>query len=237
MMFSCQVWGCNDVDRSIEIKNNMMRDQIKQYLSDRQGTYYLHSFFEKQIDDLIQRAMLLPAIQRDYHISSYELAIIEDRGSIILVSEGNLYCFFFSPLHFFLGYDVESSRELLTIKRWTLPQDLTNAVTEFKKTRDQIIAEEDNGIFNEEQWAIQKISRSNSRHYRYLLFLWPQKTGYHFLFECDPCDDGMQGKPYYQHLMGMIWKIIMPWRKKYLLEHNLLPASERKYLEGCGYLA
>lgn len=220
------------------VQSETLLQQIEQYLCDRKNTYYPYCFYEREITDLTQRALLLPELMQQYETGPYRLVVIEDFGNIVVITEDKIHYFFFKPIMIFQGIDSYSSRQVMAYQSWELSPELSRAVDTFKKTRLEISKKEKQGLFDEKDNPIRQFAWSNERRYRYLFLLWPTDQNHDdFLFEYNPCNPGMEGQPYYQCLMQLIGEIIIPWKNKYLLEHNVLPERERRFHTGTGGLA
>lgn len=208
-----------------------LNDVVLRHVEARKNTYYAYEWFEKEINDIKERLSLIENWQKKKNFPSLNFLIVEDFGNIILFSEDKMYFFFFRPIDFAYGYDSHSSRELLSVKEWVIPDELKNAIEIFKWNRNRISAIESQNIWDEKNSAMQQYSITHGWRYHYLLLLWKTKhSQYDLFFEYNPWQNSMKGKPYYHNLIESIYKIITPWKKQYLLEHHLVPKEHQRYL-------
>lgn len=236
-MFSVYYTSLDAADNG-QMNTGRMNQCIDDHIRNREKTYYGYEHVKKEIEDLRKRLDYVMQWHAQTKSAPFDLVIIEDYGNIILFAGGNMYFLFFEPISFFYGYDSRSSYSLLATEVWNISPELKKAIDCFKRARKIVTEKETEGRFDETNSPLLQMGLKCGWRYRYLLFAWPTgENKYDCLFEYDPCNDSFQGQPYYHHLMELIRKIILPWKKNYLLEHNLLPESERKYLEGSGYLA
>lgn len=181
--------------------------------------------FGEEVADIKKRFSILPGLMEQHEIRAIDFLMIWSDGHIIILSNGKIHFYMFKPLSYQVAVECQCSYDILTYHEWPIAQSLKKAVAQFRLARagvDPNDAEAFSPLL-ENAWVY-------SWKYSYLFCAWRTPRGFDCLFADDPLQPGKKGKSYYRDLLLNIKRIILPWKRQYLLDHHMIPKEQLPFL-------